>query len=165
MFRARAATFFQQARRQPIAVGDFVTVRRRFTDADVAAFAKLSGDANPIHVDPAAAKAAGFPACLVHGILVAGLFSHLMGTELPGPQSIYASQTLEFCKPVFVGDEVEARVEVLQFAAKKGLIGLRTTVTNVSRDNVVCIKGRSLGMNKVVTFAGESGWEWERAPT
>lgn len=146
-----------------IAIGDMASLRHRFTTEEVATYARLVGDSNPIHVDAEAAKRAGFDGCIVHGILVTGLFSNLMGMKIPGPQSVYLSQDVEFVSPVFVDDEVEAEVSVLQFHAKKGLIALQTTVRNVSR-GTVAIKGRALGMNKVVSFKGESQWEWHRVP-
>lgn len=137
-----------------VKVGDTASVRRRFTAAEVKQFASLCGDANPIHVDPTAARLAGFRNAIVHGILVSSLFSNLMGSELPGPQSIYVSQSLEFKAPVYVDDEVEARVTVEGFNAKRGWIWLKTTVTK--DDGTLCVVGRSIGKNKVVSFVGES---------
>ena len=141
-----------------VRVGDTYAIRRTFTREDVATFAKLCGDNNPIHLDDEAAKKLGFPRAIVHGQLVASLFSYILGTYLPGPQSVYVSQGVQFRAPVLVGDEVEARVTVVKFRADKGLIDTETTVTRV-RDNVVAISGNSLGMNKVVRLEGATP-EW-----
>ncbi len=89
--------------RRIIQVGDTHTITRVFTQEDVRQFALLVGDSNPIHLDPTAAAAAGFPQIICHGILVGSLFSNIMGMHLPGPQSVYLQQTLNFVKPVLVG--------------------------------------------------------------
>lgn len=137
-----------------IKVGDRSEIRRRFTQEDVNLFAKLCGDTNQIHVNPEAAKLAGFRGCIVHGILVSSLFSNIMGTDLPGPQSVYVSQTLEFKAPVYVGDEIIASVEVEGFQAKRGWIWLRTQVS--TPEGLLCVTGRAVGKNKHVSFIGES---------
>ena len=144
-----------------IRLGDFVETHRTFTTSDVAIYSKLVGDTNPIHLDPAAANKAGFDNCIVHGMLVASLFSDILGRDLPGPQSVYVSQTLQFKAPVLVDHAVTTRIEVVEFAAKKGLIALRTTVTN-NTTGKLAIDGTCIGMNKVVTFEGESQWTFQR---
>ncbi|AAZ12912.1 maoC-like dehydratase, putative [Trypanosoma equiperdum] len=148
-----------------IRIGDFASTRRVITLDDVKAFGPLVGDSNPIHVDEAAAKAAGFQSPVVHGMLAGSLFSGLLGSELPGPQSIYMSQTLRFVVPLFVGDEVEARIEVTQFRRTKFMIAFRTTVFRIDKqtgEKTLCIEGTAVGMNKTVTFEGESEWNVPR---
>ncbi|MEO1719304.1 MAG: MaoC family dehydratase, partial [Pseudomonadota bacterium] len=85
---------------------------KRVTTADIALFADLSGDNNPVHVDPAYAETTIFKACIAHGILTGSLVSALFGTRLPGPGAIYISQTFNFRAPVFAEDEITAEVEV-----------------------------------------------------
>ncbi|KAF8294687.1 putative maoC-like dehydratase [Trypanosoma cruzi] len=144
-----------------IRIGDTAFTRRVISQEDVKAFGPLVGDNNPIHFDENAAKTAGFPSTVVYGMLAGSLFSGLLGSELPGPQSIYLSQTLRFVAPVLVGDEVEARVTVTQFKKSKFMIAFRTTVSRIDPETgkeTLCIVGTSVGMNKTVTFEGESEW-------
>ena len=93
-----------------LVVGDVFSSSRAFADADVAAFASASADANPIHVDAAAARAAGLPGPVVHGMLLASMFGGIIGTRVPG--AVYASQTIKFRAPVRVGESVRAEVRV-----------------------------------------------------
>ncbi|XP_077522894.1 hydroxyacyl-thioester dehydratase type 2, mitochondrial-like isoform X2 [Amblyomma americanum] len=82
-----------------LSVGDVASVERIFTPADVEAFAALSGDSNPIHLDSTYAKSKNLPACVVHGALINGLVSAVIGTKLPGPGCVVVHQVLEFPKP------------------------------------------------------------------
>lgn len=144
-----------------IRIGDTAFTRRVISEEDVRTFGSLVGDYNPIHTDKNAAKAAGFDSPVVCGMLAGSLFSGLLGSELPGPQSVYFGQTLRFVAPVLVGDEVEARVTVTQFRKSRFMIALRTTVSRVDRETgekTLCVVGTALGMNKTVTFEGESKW-------
>jgi acyl dehydratase len=111
-----------------IRVGDKAVVQRVFSAADVAAFAHLSGDDNPIHRDRAAAIQAGFEREVVHGVLVTSLISQLLGTRLPGPGTILLGQQLTYRRPVLVDQEVRASVEVLSVREDKPVIVLRTWV-------------------------------------
>lgn len=94
-------------------VGDALRERRRFTEADVATYAAVSGDRNPVHIDDAVARElGGFQrGRVVHGMLVASLFPSVIAARFPG--AVYASQTLKFAAPVYIGDEVVARVQAL----------------------------------------------------
>jgi acyl dehydratase len=138
-----------------VRVGDKHVVRRVFTREDVKSFAALSGDDNPIHQSDAAAKAAGFDRAIVHGQLVGSLFSYIMGVHLPGKGSIYVSQQVQFCAPVLVDEEVEASITIQAFRKDKGLVDAVTEVRRV-RDGVVAIKGRSIGLNRLVDYQGET---------
>ncbi len=152
---AAAAAVAATPAKRVIRVGDSYSVRRTFTADDVATFAKVTGDCNPIHVDDAAARRAGFDRAIVHGQLVGSLFSFILGVHLPGPHSVYVHQEMQFLAPVLVGEEVEATIRVLKFRKDKGLIDNVTEVVRV-RDGVVVIKGKSLGMNRAVALEGES---------
>ena len=150
-----------------IKLGDVEALTRIFTRADVCHYATLIGDTNPIHICDAAAVAAGFDRCVVHGVLVGAMFSNLMGMRLPGPNSIYLQQTFEFIAPVLVLEEVTATVQVKEFHARKGFVWLETIVTKKKKvenkeEVVVCIRGNALGMNKFVTFEGSSVWTFKR---
>jgi acyl dehydratase len=106
--------------------GDHASVEHVFTQEDVAAFAVLSGDDNPIHLDPDAARAAGFAGTIVHGTLVMGLFSRLLGTRVPGPGTVYLGQEIRFLLPVLPGVAIVAHVEVTAIREDKPVITLRT---------------------------------------
>lgn len=101
-------------------------MRARFaklvTDADVANFAALSGDNNPIHVDPAYAADTPFKACIAHGFLTGSLISTVFGTRLPGAGAIYISQTMNFRAPVYLGDTITAEVEIAELWPAKNRV-------------------------------------------
>ncbi|CAM9263838.1 unnamed protein product [Choristocarpus tenellus] len=104
------------ARRRGVDVpskGQYLTITHKFGPQAVSAFAKYTGDDNPIHLDDQYAKGEGhraYQGCIVHGLLVSGLFSATFGRSIPG--AIYISQSLRFEMPVPVGALIEARVEV-----------------------------------------------------
>lgn len=111
-----------------IAVGDSASFSRTFTQDDVDAFARLSGDDNPAHVDAAWAESSMFEGRVVHGVLTAGLISAVLGTQLPGPGAIYMSQTLKWLAPVKPGDHLTATVTVREIMVDKGRVVLDTVV-------------------------------------
>ena len=125
-------------------VGERATARRRFGDEEVRRFADLSGDFNELHLDDAAAARSRFGRRLVHGMLTASLFTRLLGMELPGRGAIYLSQTLRFSAPVYIGDEVEAVVEVSAVDVARKRLTLSTTCRN--ERGVVVISGEALVM-------------------
>lgn len=110
-------------------VGDAAQVTHVFRQEDVIAFAGLSGDGNPVHLDEEAAIAAGFPGTIVHGMLSAALISRILGTQLPGPGTIYLGQEMRFRRPILPGEEVVATVEVVSQRGDKPIWQLKTTVT------------------------------------
>ena len=89
------------------------------TEADIVAFADISGDTNPVHMDEAFAAATPFKGRIAHGMLGASLISTVLGTKLPGPGCIYVSQDLRFKAPVRIGDTVVAKVTVTEILAEK----------------------------------------------
>ncbi len=93
-------------------VGMQAELSRVLDDAAVRAFADVSGDTNPLHLDEAFAKDGPFRQRIAHGAHVASLVSAVMGVELPGPGAIYMSQTVQFLRPVRIGDTVRAQVTV-----------------------------------------------------
>ncbi len=97
---------------EDLAVGQTAELTRTLDDAAVRGFAEVTGDTNPIHIDEDYAKASRFRRRIAHGAHVCALLSAVMGTKLPGPGAIYISQTFHFLRPVRVGDEVRAQVEV-----------------------------------------------------
>jgi 3-hydroxybutyryl-CoA dehydratase len=88
--------------------------------ADIEAFAAVSGDHNPVHMDEAFARTTAFGGRIAHGMLSAAYISAVLGNDLPGPGAIYLSQSLRFRRPVKIGDPVVAKVTVKALDAAKG---------------------------------------------
>lgn len=112
----------------PLFVGQKASLSKRFGPAEVGAFAGLSEDFNPLHLDPVFAASTPFERPIVHGMLLASLFSGLLGQQLPGKGSVYLGQTLSFKQPVFVGEEVLAEVEVIAIRDDKPIVTLATRI-------------------------------------
>jgi 3-hydroxybutyryl-CoA dehydratase len=89
------------------------------TEADIIAFAEVTGDKNPVHLDEKYAAGTIFKERIARGMLTAGLISAVFGMELPGPGAIYVSQTLNFRGPVKIGDRVVAKVRVMELYPAK----------------------------------------------
>lgn len=99
------------------------------TDADLAQFADVSGDFNPVHMDPEYAKTTIFKGRIAHGMLSASFISTVLGTKLPGPGAIYISQNLKFKAPVRPGDTVTAEVTVKSVDLDRGRVSVDTVCT------------------------------------
>ena len=118
-----------------IRIGDNASVSKTITEQDVCDFAKICGDFNPVHMDEEAAGKTRFGARVCHGMLVASFISTVLGMYLPGPGSIYLEQSLQFCRPVYIGDTVTAYVIVE--AIEDNIVRLSTSVLNQERQEVV----------------------------
>lgn len=120
-----------------IQVGDTASLSRTVTEADIVNFAGVTGDFNPVHVDAEYAGASMFGERIAHGMLAAGYISAVLGMQLPGPNTIYLGQTLQFKLPVKIGDTVTATVTVAEKREEKRILKLDTTVTNQRGEVVV----------------------------
>ncbi|MUK88466.1 enoyl-CoA hydratase [Ornithinibacillus sp. L9] len=118
-------------------IGQSAHFSRTITETDFVMFAGLSGDYNPIHVDKEYATQTFFGERISHGLLTASFLSRLLGMLLPGPGSVYISQTLHFTKPVFIGDTITAHAEVVQINENNRLITLQTTCAKQHGDIVL----------------------------
>jgi len=118
-------------------IGDKASLTRRFTEADVAGFAAVSGDHNPAHMDEAYAQTTMFKTRIVHGMLVGSLFSAILGTDLPGLGSIYTHQTLKFTKPVYLNDEITATVTVKELILEKNRVLFDCLAVNQNGETVI----------------------------
>ena len=118
-------------------VGDTAEITRTIEQADVQAFADLTGDHNPIHVDESFAKTTRFGRRIAHGMLTASLISSVLASKLPGEGSVYLGQTLHFVAPVFPGDEITARVTVREIREDKPVLKLETLCLNQRGDVVI----------------------------
>lgn len=95
-----------------MSIGDSASVQHTLSMQDILLFAIMSGDVNPAHVDEEYAKSDFFHKIIAHGMWGASLISTTLGTRLPGPGTIYLRQSLEFLKPVTIGDLITAQVTV-----------------------------------------------------
>ncbi|WP_414714936.1 MaoC family dehydratase [Sporomusa sp.] len=127
-------------------IGDKASMSKTVTEYDVYTFAGVTGDFNPVHVDAEFAKNTMFKERIAHGMLSAGFISAVIGTSLPGANSIYMGQELSFKAPVKIGDTVTATVEVIEKIEAKHRVILRTTVTN--QDGVVVVDGKATMLKK-----------------
>ena len=126
--------------RKPFAalqVGDAETFTKTITDADILLFAGVSGDMYPLHHDAEYAKTTRFGARIAHGMLSASLLSTVNGALLGVPGGIYVEQTLRFRRPVFIGDTLTARAEVVEIIAERHRLRTCTTVTNQHGKTVI----------------------------
>jgi 3-hydroxybutyryl-CoA dehydratase len=117
--------------------GDWAEFTKTISEADVYLFAGVTGDLNPAHVDETYARTTFFKTRIAHGMLLAGLISTVIGTQLPGPGTIYVRQELDFLAPVRFGDTVTARAEVMEILADKNRVRLKTTCVNQEGKAVV----------------------------
>jgi 3-hydroxybutyryl-CoA dehydratase len=104
---------------EDLEIGQEASLSRTVTEADIVAYAALSGDYNPVHIDPVYASKTLFKERIAHGILSAGYISALFGMQLPGPGAIYISQTLNFRGPVRIDDTVVSSVKLVELIPEK----------------------------------------------
>ncbi len=104
-------------------------IARTVSAADVAAFAAVSGDDNPLHLDEAYAQTTPFKRRIAHGMLTGAYISAVLGSRLPGPGAVYVSQSLRFRRPVGLGDEVTTTVTVRDLDARRGHATFTTVCT------------------------------------
>lgn len=120
-----------------IEVGDTASLVRTLTYRDIEVFAVMSGDVNPMHVDAAFAKSDMFHQVVAHGMWGGALISTLLGTQLPGPGTIYLDQSLRFARPVLLGDTVTVTVTVKEKNAAKKRLLLDCRATNQRGEEVI----------------------------
>jgi 3-hydroxybutyryl-CoA dehydratase len=114
MATAANGVFFED-----LSVGQEASLSKTVSEADIVAFAEISGDRNPVHIDAQYAAGTMFKERIAHGMLSAAYISAVFGMKLPGPGAIYISQTLNFKAPVKIGDTVVTTVKVIELIAEK----------------------------------------------
>lgn len=125
-----------------IRVGDTAELSKTITDEDVRAFAGLTGDHNPVHLDESYASGTRFGRRIAHGMLGASLISSALANKLPGEGTVYLSQTLKFVAPVYLDDTVTARVTVTGMREDKPVATLETVCLNQRGETL--IKGEAV---------------------
>jgi acyl dehydratase len=120
-----------------VEVGQTATRQLTLTGEHVRTFAEISGDRNPLHFDAAFAAGTKFGRLVVQGGLTTGLLHALVAMDLPGPGTVFLSQQWKFTAPVFIGDTITARAEVLKVHPTKPVTQLAVTVTRQDGETVL----------------------------
>jgi 3-hydroxybutyryl-CoA dehydratase len=118
-------------------VGEQAELAKTISETDIYLFAGITGDFNPAHVNEAYAAKTAFKSRIAHGLLPAGLISAVLANQLPGPGTVYIAQDLRFLAPVYVGDTITARVEVIDIDRGKKRVRLKTSCHNQSGTTVI----------------------------
>lgn len=105
--------------RKTLAVGDKGSFTKSISEADVFAFADISGDFNPLHIDEEYARRTVFGRRIAHGILIAGIISAVLGADIPGVGTVFVEIHIKFLKPVYLGDTVTATATVMEIVNPK----------------------------------------------
>jgi len=129
---------------EEINIGDFAEFSKTVSEADVYMYAGVTGDLNPAHVNEAYARGTFFKTRIAHGMLTGGFISAVLGTQLPGPGTIYIRQELNFRAPVRIGDTITAKIEVVEKNPEKNRLRMSTTCTN--QDGTIVVDGEAVVM-------------------
>lgn len=122
----------------PVKIGDKATFTRTVTEEDIQAFARVSGDNQPLHLDDTFASKTRFRKRIAHGMLSAGYISAALGTKLaPGAVVVYLGQTMRFRLPVSIGDTITAELEVTAIDVERRIATVRTDCLNQNGDAVL----------------------------
>ena len=140
-------------------VGDSRKLSKTITPADIRKFVELTGDDNPLHVDPAFASETAFKDIVVHGMLGASFISTVIGTQLPGPGALWVSQSMDFLLPVRLNDQLTVMCTVLKKHERERLLELQTTITNQHGQTVLQGQGKVklLAERKALAQAADKG--------
>lgn len=122
--------------------GDKASRTTTITDEMIRTFAALTGDTNPVHLDDAFAAGTRFGRRIAHGMIAAGLISATLANDLPGPGTVYLSQTLQFKAPVYPGDTITTTVEVKSIRPDKPIATLVTMCRN--QNEAVVLEGEAV---------------------
>src|SRR6476469_2158629 len=118
-------------------IGDRFSISRQITDELIRAFAELSGDHNPLHLDEDFAKTTRFGKRIAHGMLSGAFISAVLGYEFKERRIVYLSQTMKFTAPVYIGDTVTATATVKNIRTDKNIVSLETVCRNQNGEPVV----------------------------
>lgn len=123
-------------------IGQKASLKKRFTEEEVVNYANTSGDRNLIHLDKEYAKNSIFGQRIVHGLLVTSLFGGLLGSKLPGEGTIHMSQSIHFKKPVYIGEEITAELEITHIREDKQIVTLQASI--YKEDHTLAFHGESV---------------------
>jgi acyl dehydratase len=125
------------ARIEDFEPGQHVTLRKTFTEDDVRRFIEITGDRNPLHVDEEFAARTQFGRRVLHGMLSASIFSTMVGMLLPGAGAIYRSQTINFLRPIHVGETVTAHFVIRSIDRAKHRLTIESWIENEAGERVI----------------------------
>jgi acyl dehydratase len=120
-------------------VGQRARRSKTVTARDVDLYAEITGDRNPLHFDPAFAAATRFGRLVAQGGITSGMLNALVAMDLPGPGTVFMSQSLRYLAPTYLGDTLTAEVEVLAVKPDKPVCQIKATITN--QDGTVVLEG------------------------
>ena len=127
-----------------LTVGQSSSFAKTISESDVYLFAGVTGDVNPAHINESYAAGTSFGTRIAHGMLSAGLISAVIGTQLPGPGTIYVAQQLKFTAPVHIGDTVTATATIRELLPERNRAVIETVCTR--QDGAVVIRGEATVM-------------------
>ena len=130
-------------------IGDTVSIKKLFSQEEVLAYAKSFHDTNPVHFNFEYAAKTIFKKPIVQGLFVSSLFGGLLGSKLPGKGTIHLGQTLQFLKPVYVNEEVEAIIRIISIRSDKPVITFQATC--IKENGEIAITGEA-----VVIYRGKN---------
>jgi acyl dehydratase len=133
----------------PPAIGQTAELSRTVTPHDIERFTQISGDRNPLHYDPAAAKASRFGEIIVQGGITSAILNAVAAESLPGPGTVFLNVNWDFKAPVRPGDVITGRVQVLEARTDKPVTKLRTTV--IRGDGTVALDGTAVCYTMAIT--------------
>ncbi|WP_141228359.1 MaoC family dehydratase [Anaeromicrobium sediminis] len=122
---------------EDITIGLNDSLTKTISEDDISTFAQVSGDFNPIHLDENFASKSIFKKKIAHGMLTSSLISSVLGTKLPGANTLYLSQSLKFLAPVYINDTITATVTVIDKREDKRLLTLETNIFKSDGTKVV----------------------------
>ena len=134
---------------EDIQIGDTAIFSKTISEFDIYQFAGITGDFNPMHINEEFADTTIFEDRIAHGLLTGSFISTVLGMKLPGPNSIYLSQSFSFTAPVKIGDTITAKVEVIEKHDEKKFIELKTQVWN--QHKIMVVDGEALVMKKYLS--------------
>jgi 3-hydroxybutyryl-CoA dehydratase len=137
---------------------------RVFTEGDVKAFASLSEDDNPLHLDADYAAGTSFKKPVVHGVLLLGMFSRIFGNEYPGRGSIYLSQTAEFLRPAYLNQNIKAKVSLQEYDSHRRIGTFLTQCFNEAGKKILSGKAEVLFPEGFFPEDGTAGSEDRKTP-
>jgi 3-hydroxybutyryl-CoA dehydratase len=123
-------------------IGDGASRSLTINEETIRAFAEVTGDNNPVHLDDDYAAGTRFGRRIAHGMIAAGVISATLANDLPGPGTVYLNQTLQFKLPLYPGDTVTAAIEVVNVRPDKPIATLSTVCTN--QHDAVVLEGEAV---------------------
>ncbi|MFC2049001.1 MaoC family dehydratase [Elusimicrobiota bacterium] len=127
-------------------IGDSETLTMTIEEENIEAFARATGDFNPIHMDQEYAESTPFGKRVVHGVLLNGIVSGLLGTKLPGLGTVAREITSKFSRPILMGDTVTVTAEVADIREKYNICTLKYNVRN--QEGKIAVKGEAVVLPK-----------------